>query len=73
MTVKVESDLKPEQTTTTNFQNPENLDTRKKCCKYPEIGRVSFYYRVMGLKDADGIANSVNPDQTAPLNTLGAV
>ena len=33
---------------------------------------LSFYYRVMGRKDAHGIANSVDPDQTAPLGA-GAV
>ena len=27
----------------------------------------------MRLKDADGLANSVDPDQTAPLEALGAV
>ena len=26
-----------------------------------------MYHRVMSPKDADGIAKSVNPDQTAPL------
>ena len=36
------------------------------CCNYPKIGTVSFYYRVMGPKDADRMANSVEPDQTAP-------
>ena len=30
----------------------------------------SLYHRVMSTKDADGMANSVDPDQTA---TLGAV
>ena len=25
-----------------------------------------LYHRVMGPNDAEGIANSVNPDQTAP-------
>ena len=27
---------------------------------------MSFYYKVMGPKDADGMANRVDPDQTAP-------
>ena len=26
-----------------------------------------LYHRVMGPNDADGMANSVDPDQTAPL------
>ena len=46
---------------------PKILDTRKNCCKYPKIGSVSFFYTVMGPKDVDGMANSVDTDQTAPL------
>ena len=49
---------------------PKNLDTRKNCCNYPKIGTVSFYYRVMGLKDADRMGNSVDPDQTAPVGAV---
>ena len=45
-------------------KNPKKSDTRKKCCNYPKIGTVLFYYRVMSPKDADGMANSVDPDQT---------
>ena len=44
---------------------PKNVDTWKRCCNYPKIGTVSFYDRVMGLKDADGMANSVDPDQSS--------
>ena len=51
-------------------KTPKNLDTQKKCCKCPEIGTVSFYYRVMGPKDADGMANSVGPAQIAPLGAV---
>ena len=40
---------------------------KKNCCNYPKIGSVSFYYRVMGPNDADGMANSVDPDQIASL------
>ena len=46
------------------------IKTPKKCCNYPKIGTVSFYYRVMGSKDADRMANSVDPHQTAPLSSL---
>ena len=42
----------------------------KKCCNYPKTGTVSFYYRVMGPKDADGMANSGDPYQTAPLGDV---
>ena len=51
-------------------KNPENSDTHKKCCNYPKIETVSFYYRVMGPKDADGLGNSVDPDQTVPRSSL---
>ena len=33
---------------------------------------ILFYIAVMHLKDADGIANIVEPDQTAPGSTLFA-
>ena len=48
-------------------QNSLKVGHPKTFCNYPKIGVVSFYYRVMGPNDADGMANSVNPDQTAPL------
>ena len=51
-------------------ENPKNLDSRKNCCNYPKIGTVLFYCRVMSPKDVDGLANKVDPDQTA---TLGEV
>ena len=40
------------------------------CCNYPKIGTVSFYYRVMGTKDAAGMVKSVDPDQTSPLGAV---
>ena len=47
---------------TSNYRkNPKNLDTKNNCCNYLKIGTLSFYYRVMGPKDADRMAN----DQTA--------
>ena len=48
-------------------KNPKNLDTRKICCNYPKSWTVWFHDRVICSKDADGMANSVDPDQTAPL------
>ena len=45
---------------------PKDLDTRKQSCNYPKIGTLWFYHREMRPKDADGMANSVDPDQTAP-------
>ena len=38
---------------------PEFSDARKLCCNLPKI-----------QKDANGIANSVDPDQTAPLGAV---
>ena len=43
------------------------LGTCFSCCKSETIW---FYYAVMGPKDADGIANRVDPDQTAPLGAV---
>ena len=47
-------------------KDPKNSDTQKNCCNYPKTGTVLFYYRVMGPNDAERMANSVDPDQTAP-------
>ena len=37
------------------------------CCNYPKTWKMWFYPRVMHPKDADGMANIVDLDQTAPL------
>ena len=47
-------------------KNLEEFRHLKNCCNYPKIGTLSFYYLVMCPNDADRMANSVNPDQTAP-------
>ena len=44
-------------------KQPEKFRHTKKCCYYPKILTVWFYYRVMHPKDADRVANSVNLDQ----------
>ena len=49
---------------------PKFLDTRKLCDYYPKTGKKRFYHRLMHPKDADGIANSEDPDQTAPLGAV---
>ena len=49
---------------------PKYSDTQKNCCKHSKIWTMWFYHRVMGPNDADGMANSVDPDQTAPLGTV---
>ena len=51
----------------------KNSDTQNICCNPPKIWTRWLYRRVMHSKDADKIANSVDPDQTAPLGALGAV
>ena len=48
-------------------KNPKNLDIQKICCNHPTISTARLYYTVILLKDAEGIVNSVDPDQTAPL------
>ena len=49
-------------------KNPKYSDTRKICCNHPKIQTRLFYRRVMHPKDADGMANSEDPDQTARRN-----
>ena len=46
---------------------PKYSDTQKICCNHSKIWTMWLYYRVMSPNDADGMANSVDPDQTAPL------
>ena len=48
-----------------NRKNPKNSDTRKIWCNHPKIGTRWLYHRVMCPIDADRMANSVDPDQTA--------
>ena len=46
---------------------PKYSVTQKICCNHSKILTMWLYYRVMSPNDADGMANSVVPDQTAPL------
>ena len=46
---------------------PKNSDTRKICCNHPKISTRWHYHRVICPKDADRMANRVDPDQTARL------
>ena len=41
-------------------------DTINSCRSCPKNVTVLFYNTIMHPKDADGMANSVDPDQTAP-------
>ena len=44
---------------------PKYSDTQKICCNHSNIWTMWLYHRVMSPNDADGMANSVDPDQTA--------
>ena len=46
---------------------PNYSDTLNICCNHSKIWTMWLYHRVMSPNDADGMANSVDPDQTAPL------
>ena len=49
---------------------PNYLDTQKICCNHSKIWTMWLYHRVMSPNDADGMANSVDPDQTAPVGAV---
>ena len=45
---------------------PKYLDTPNLFCDHSKIWTMWLYHRVMSPNDADGMAKSVDPDQTAP-------
>ena len=45
---------------------PKFSDTRKLCCNLPKIQTKRQNLLIFRLKDSNGIANSEDPDQTAP-------
>ena len=45
---------------------PKYSDIQKICCNHSIIWTMWLYHRVMSPTDADGMANSGDPDQTAP-------
>ena len=49
---------------------PKYSDTQNICCNHSKIWSMWLYHRLMGPNDADGMANSVDPDQTAPLGAV---
>ena len=49
---------------------PEFSDARKLCCNLPKIKTKSPNLRVFRQKDANGITNSEDPDQAAPLGAV---
>ena len=52
-------------------KNPKNSDTQKIAVIILKLEQIrTFDYRWIGPKDVDRIANSVDPDQTAPLGAV---
>ena len=49
---------------------PKFSDTRELWCSLPKIQTKRPKFRVFHQKDANGIANSEDPDQTAPLGAV---
>ena len=49
---------------------PKFSDARKLCCNLPKIQETRPNLRVFCQKDANGIKNSEDPDQTAPLEAV---
>ena len=49
---------------------PKYSDTQKICCNHSKIWTMWLYHRVMSPNDAVGMANSADPDQTAPLGAV---
>ena len=54
-----------------NYQKvPKFSYARKLCCNLPKIQTKRPTLKVFRQKDANGIANSEDPDQTAPLGAV---
>ena len=49
---------------------PKYSDTQKICCNHTKLWTMWLCHRVMSPNVADGMANSVDPDQTAPLGAV---
>ena len=49
---------------------PKYSETQKIYCNHSKIWIMWLYHRVMSPNDADGMANSMDPNQTAPLGTV---
>ena len=53
-----------------NRKFPKYSDAQNICCNHCKNWTMWLYHRVMSPNDADGMANSVDPDQTAPLGAV---
>ena len=51
-------------------KDPKISDTRNISVIILKVEQDGFFFRVMHPNDAEGIANSVDPDQTAPLGAV---
>ena len=51
-------------------KNSKIWDTSNNCHNYPKIGKVGCNIALMHPKEADAMANSVDPDQTASLEAV---
>ena len=69
-TVKIRKIWTPQQNCWANRKFPKYSDTHKICCDHSKIWTMWLYHRVMSPNNADGMANSVDPDQTAPLGAV---
>ena len=49
---------------------PKFSDARNLCCNLPKIETKRSNLRVFPNKDANGIANSEDPDQTSPVGAV---
>ena len=49
---------------------PKYSDTQNICCNHSKMWTMLLYHSVRSLNNADGMANSVDPDQTAPLGAV---
>ena len=49
---------------------PKFSDARKLCCNLPQIKQRGKTLRIFHPKDVNGIANSEDPDQIAPLGAV---
>ena len=50
--------------------DPKFLDTLNICCNHSKVWTMWLYHRLRSPNDADRMANSVDPDQTAPLGAV---
>ena len=52
------------------LKDPKFSDNRKLCCNHSKIQTKRPNLRVLCQNDANGVANSEDPHQTAPLGTV---